>query len=565
MKGRKVAEPVLNDGFVRLCITDEANVAREGCKILIEGAAILGSAVPPTVTILAPNMTVEQVSGTESLKKRGKREAIKADEKMLAAVARKKGTAKKDVVIPIVSDRDIDNLFGAGSVLSESLRVAMCTCPSASFYALPRVPGANATFATIDMTITGTAETAGRFQLYMGEGDWIIDLPVARGDTAAQIGNNLVAEINDLVSFPYAATSAQAGTTITITFTALNAGTVGNDLTIKYNPYGRDALMAKGISVSTPGQFPEDKGIDDPADQFEYASLGDCCYDCIILADGNPTHQDALDKYLKDAWDCKEGQCFGSGYTYANGTDADEIISEYFTNAETLSKIPLKNGKTNILGYLQAAAYGARSCCEACDRPELSIQGRVNGLLSCLRQPQSCESVFTADEKQKLKDNGFSIVSPVGQGIGGLTNLFVENDVTNNLYDANGRLNTTWQSTNSRRMAKKVAILLAEELQKYNGLSLYTKSTAIREGTQGITVPMLKGLLRNWAKNQVGILFSEFDDIDNQIVVQTEAETLPNCAGKPGRIVVFFSYRMPERLSLIMVDVKPRLMDPCAR
>lgn len=81
----------LRDGFVTMCFDSSLNAYDGGCRVLLEG-------------------------------------------QMLAT-----GTAKPGVPIRVASKRDISTLFGAGSVIAESLRVAFDCCGTnrVELWALP--------------------------------------------------------------------------------------------------------------------------------------------------------------------------------------------------------------------------------------------------------------------------------------------------------------------------------------------------------------------------------------------------------------------------------------------
>ena len=216
-----------------------------------------------------------------------------------------------------------------------------------------------------------------------------------------------------------------------------------------------------------------------------------------------------------------------------------------------------------ILGYLKVAAYAAKSCCLTVDNPELSIQGPTYGTLECVNQPESCTQCFSFDEQNQLRDNGFVVTVPAAGGTGAMTSPIVTNDITNNRYDANGRENATFRDVNSRRLAAQTADELAKQLQTYNGLGLYTKNTNIRPGVFGTNPRLILGSLRAWAKENVGILFSEFENLDEDLTVQTDFEVAPKCQGRPDKLHVNLIYRPPVRVGQIQVNMVPMLLDNC--
>jgi hypothetical protein len=155
------------------------------------------------------------------------------------------------------------------------------------------------------------------------------------------------------------------------------------------------------------------------------------------------------------------------------------------------------------------------------------------------------------------------VTVPLNGGTGSLTSPMIVNDITNNRYDINGKLNATWWNTNSRRLAASTADAAAIELNKVVGLGLFTKNTAVPPGIRGTNPRMILGAFRAWAKSEIGRLFSEFDNIDTDITLQTDFEVAPKCQGIPGKLWINMVYRPPVRISNIIINAQPKLLDNC--
>jgi phage tail sheath gpL-like len=496
----------LRDGFVRVCLDPSANVYQGKCRILVEGQAL-----PVTPVI------------------------------------------EYDRLYKVPSARDVESRFGVGSVLSEALKrtLACCANQAVDIYALPREDAVAGVAAEYTLTITGTATADGRVDLYMGEGAYNTSTLVHEGDTPTVIAAAIVDDI--LPSFPFDAVAALG----VITFTAKNAGTVGNCLFVQPNWHERMDYAPAGVTLDFVSTVP---GTGNPAPLNYLDILGECCYCCITMAYDDPEWQDGMIAYIADAWSCDKPQCFGHGYTYNSGTLGQILATD--TNSAEVSRLA-QCCNDPVLGYLKAAAYSATSCCSTVDNPELSIQGPTYGTLDCLLQPEACTQCFTFDEQEQLRDSGFVVTVPLAGGTGAMTNPMVTNDITNNRYDAEGRENATFQDVNSRRLAAETADEMAKELQKYNGLGLFTKNTNIRAGVLGTNPRLMLGGIRAWAKENVGVLFSEFDNIDKDITVQTDFQVAPKCQGRPDKLHVTMVYRPPVRVGQIDVNLVPKLLDNC--
>lgn len=504
-----MAQDVLRDNFVQLCIDPSLNFFDGKCRVLVEGQMLTG-------------------------------------------------TATADVLRQLPTNRNIDDLFGLGSVLSETLKQMFCQCPNnAEFFVIPRVDPVGSVAATFTLTITGPATTDGRLEIFALDGKYNIDILVEAGDTETEIATAIAAEYTAEFAgqFPYTVSSA-AGV---VTYTAKNKGVVGNFLNVVPNWRNNPDYPPKGVTLAFAAGV---AGTGNLTPLNYQTVLGECCYSCFALLDDGDEYQEGWQEYLETLWDCKTPQCFGHGYTY-NAGSLGEILPRA-TNAAVFSR--LAHGDSDLSPpWFKVGAYAALSCCTACDNPELSIQGQQYGVLSCLNIPENCVSSFSFDEQQQLKEAGFVVTGSLNNGSGAYTSPYIFNDVTNYLYDANMRPNATFRDTNSRRLAASTAIEIGTVLQEFSGLGLFTQNTRIRQGVFGTNPRLVLARIRAWAKTQIGVLFSEFENIDNDIQVKTDAEVSPPCQGQPGKLYLWFKYRPPVRISQIVANLQPSLLLNCNR
>lgn len=501
-----MAQEPLSDGFVSLCISTDANWYGKGCRILVEG-----------------QMTSD-------------------------------GIAKPNDIIEVTGTREIEKRFGVGSVLSETLKTVFCTAPSrVSVFALPRVDIDGSIKAEYQLTVSGTATTDGRVMIYWGNASYGIDVRVFKNDTAAEIAEAIAAAIPE--SFPFSASVSEG----IVTLVAKNAGTIGNKLQAIYNWTDKLNIAPEGVTLALV-QTVEGKGNPQPKD---YSSLiGQCCYSGYILSSDDEKWQRNLRDHIRKAWDCSAPQCFGHGYVYHRGS-IGEILATGDNSAE-LSRMAICDNDP-ILPYLKNAAYGALSCFLGCTNPEINVQGQENGLLGCVKQPQTCDTCWKWDEIVQLMDNGFVVTGPSCIGSGSYTNPYVYNDVTNFLFDEMYRENATYRDVSSRRLAAATAVAFAKKLQEYNSLSAYTKNTSIPEGVYGTNPRLMQSDLRAWKKQYDGILFSTSSNLEDELILETDFDKQPACLGKPGVFHVKFQYRPPVRITKVNVGLVPQMLENCAR
>lgn len=500
-----MAQDALANGFVQLCIDPSLNFYDGACRMLVEGQA------------LGAGFT-------------------------------------EDVIVPVYNERDLNALFGRGSVLTEALRVVLCECAqNIELFALPRKDVTADVAAVYTTTITGPATGDGRFTLFLGHADYNVDVEVNSGDTVAAIAAKVVAAVP--LDFPYVATAVATG----VTFTARNKGTVGNYLNPVYNWQGRQNYAPAGVTVTT---VRTTAGTGAPPAVDIINAAGDCCYNVVVYLGDDAANQDALRDYIRDAWSCDKPQCFGQGYVF-NAGSLGQVLAKGDNSAE-LCRVAYALDSFD-LPYLTVSSYGAKSACIACVNPEVSIQGPDNGVLACVAIPASCSSPWTYDERLQLQAAGFVTYGPSNSGFGSLTNLQIYNDVTNYLYDELGRRNTTFRDANSRRLAAATAISIAEKLNEYNGIALFTKNTDVRQGVKGTNPRLILADLRAWALDNIGVLFSEFRNIDQDITVKTDFEVAPACQGDPNLLHVNFRYQPPLRIGTIRTNLQPQMLDNCDR
>lgn len=509
-----MAIDALRDGVIRLCFDTSLNVLGDRCALVLEGQFYddgNGEAVTP------------------------------------------------DVLRKVTSFADINGNFGAGSVLAESLKVAIDCCGSAGveIFALPRADAAGAVAAEYTYTVTtdtvAGAETRGRVDVYALDSRWNISVLILEGSSDADIATALAAAWNALDGFPYTAVAA-AGV---VTFTARNGGTVGNFLRPEVNWHGRNNYLPKGVNFAFAQTV---VGATDPA-PIDYATLfGECCVCGYGGLFGDSAWQQGIVDYIANAWSCDMPQCFGHSYTYNAGTLGQVLPTD--TNSAEISRMAIGE-QDPIAPWLQVAAYAAQSVCRTVDNPEISIQGPNFGVLDCIRAPESCTTSWTFAERQQLDEAGFVVTIPVSAGEGALSSPQIVNDITNNRFDVEGRENLTFRSVSARRLATETATAIAEQLQQFNGVGYFTANTTIRTGTQGTNLNAIEGSMRAWARSQVGVLFSEFDNLDEDLSITSDFDTAPACQGLPGVLALDFIYRPPVRVNQISVNARPRLLDNC--
>lgn len=505
-----MANEQLQDGFVRLCTTDALNFAQPGCKILVEAQFVPQAGF-----------------------------AITADAPLV-----------------ITDWRNLATMFGAGSQAHRLLEIVRCICgDGGDVTLLPRLDAVAGVKSVYEMTVTGPATSDGIIDIFAGNEDYMISVDVASGDTDATIAALIQAEFAALGSFPYVVTVA-AGV---VTFTAVNAGTVGNYFAPVINWRGRQSYFPQGVAIAVARTT---TGANDPAALDYGGALGGCCYSCYVMPSETLARQRAMRDWIRSQWSCDAPQCFGHGYTFDSGT-LGAVLGKGDDSAEW-NRLPVPANDLNYPDEI-ITAEAALSCCIACSNPERSIQGRENGRLHCIKRPATCSTPWTYAEAVQLAENGFNVYGPLNGGAGGLTDVYMYTDITNKIYDERGRKNITWRDTSSRRLDAAIGVAVATELAKLSGVALYSDATQIKQGKIGTNVNMARAEFISWARDQEGSFWSRFDDIENQIRFRESFEIEQPCRGVPGLLYLDMIYRRPPRIVGVRVNLAPSMLDNCYR
>lgn len=504
-------QDVFSDGFVNLCIDTSLNIAAGTTPILVEGQYV------PNILLAQPIVP--------------------------------------DVKIQIDSPLYIDQMFTAGSVLAEGLKVIFAQCPQGLVVnVLPRLDNAAAVKSAYTLTVAGPATSAGVVEYFMGQDKWAVSVNVALADTAATIATNLAAAIP--ADFPYTAVVAAN----VITLTAKNGGTVGNFFNPVYNWQGLQNFAPSGVSITVAQTV---VGATDPVAISYQNALGVCCFSVYALLCGDALLKTNLRDWIRSQWACNVPQCFGHGYVYDNGT-VGQVLAAGDGHTGELNRLAYPVNDVNYPWMLTANQAALRACTVVAN-PELSMQGTTYGLMSAVWRPESCVAPWSYVDQLALVAAGFNVYGPAQGGQGSLTNPYVYNDVTNWILDSLNRPNYTFQGTNSRFLTAATAIEVATQLKTIQGLGLYTKNTKVAIGTKGTNVNMIYASFVSWARSKVGTLFSEFTNYQKDITLQSDFDKASPCYGKPGVLWLRMKYRPPVRIVAVNTSLAPALLDNCVR
>jgi phage tail sheath gpL-like len=328
---------------------------------------------------------------------------------LMVGVMTSDGDAVHDVPIPIGSQAQADQHFGAGSEMSRMFQAYYSNNFANEVWGLPVKEPTGASAATGDITITTAPSSAGTIHLYIAGTH--IPVNVMTTDTvdniAAAIADAINTSYTDLgtPALPVSATAALGVVTLTSTFKSVNA----NEITVSMNYFG-----SRGSQFTPPGL-----GITLPATGLLTGGVGTPVWDNAIAAiQKQPFEYVAMPYTDSDSlfeWDQEYGftdtgrwgwerQQFGHIFSAMRGTYANLLLF-----GETLN-----SGVESIMAFEQtcpspmfeaAAAYAAKAQRALINDPARPLQTLALNNIKAAPIPDR----FDFPELNSLASNGLAI------------------------------------------------------------------------------------------------------------------------------------------------------------
>lgn len=198
-------------------------------------------------------------------------------------------TPTDDVAQQLLDVADAQTRYGRGSMLAlMAARAFASGAVGYDVYALPVADSGTAVKATGTVVVSGTASAAGSIALMIAGVK--VTAAIASGDTATAAGDAIAAAVGANLDLPVTA----ANVTGTVTLTARNGGTVGNQIKMSSNPDAGDVVPA-GLTVTVAAALTN--GANDPTLTSAFADLGSTWYTeavCPYLGDTQVSAFEAL-------------------------------------------------------------------------------------------------------------------------------------------------------------------------------------------------------------------------------------------------------------------------------
>lgn len=219
------------------------------------------------------------------------------------------GTADANSLVLITSAAQAKTLFGSGSVLAGMFEAFFAQNSFTEVWAMPVADDGSGVAATGSIETSGTATASGTISMLVAGRE--VRAAVASGNNATAVATAISSAINAIADLPVTA-SALSGT---VTITAKNKGTTGNDIDLRVNYYDGESTPA-GLTVTITAMA---SGATNPSLSAAIAALGDEWFHLIGCALRDGSSLAALKTEMDSRWGPIR-QIDGHVVTSASGT-----------------------------------------------------------------------------------------------------------------------------------------------------------------------------------------------------------------------------------------------------
>lgn len=421
----------------------------------------------------------------------------------------------------VSSVSELKLLAGAGSQVAR-MAAAYRKVDAAGQLWVIAVPEPSGAKASGSILVGGEAIGSGVISLYIGATR--VQIAVNAGNTADEIGGNIVKSINAITELPVVAAASEQELK-TITLKAKNVGLCGNEIPVTLNYYGSAGgeVLPQGVTITITGMS---GGAGSPNITDAVNSLGDEDYDFIAYPFNDSASLDAIGLAMNDStgrW-APGRQSYGHVYSSkladlatlqtfgATRNDQHVTISGFEPNAQTC-------------GDELAAMTAARNAVFIRADPARPTQtGQLNGAL-----PAVAGKRFQKTQRNTLLNSG--IATCYAQG----SNLFIERAVTTYQKNSYGEKDNSY--LDSETLHTSAYVLRALETcvtSKYGRHKLANDGTRFGSGQAIVTPAVIKAEMcaQYQSMEEAGIV-ENFDLFKKYLVVERDAKD-------PNRVNVLF-------------------------
>lgn len=352
------------------------------------------------------------------------------------------GTAIAGTKYPLYSGGQANALFGAGSIVAEMCWSWLAANPYTPCDVIGIADAEGAAAATGAIAISGTATAAGTLPPEFAS----VRVPVAVniGDTAAEVAANLYDAIQLQGTGTYkpipSLKAAYVANAVSVTMTAGNAGTLGNQLDMRMNAQIGD-VTPPGLTVTI---TPMAGGATDPAAAIAaaLASITSTWYTDIAFAWTDETNTSVFNAWMTERYGAMI-KLDVQGYVATDGTYG--TVLNYAPNCQYLTVLPVQNARSP--SWKTAAGLAGACCYSTAQQPALQMKTVV---LPDIVAPADAD-LFSLDEREALLQAGFSTFYTDSNGV-----FYLERVTTSLRTDPGGVPDTNWFDLSSTKVPTRV-------------------------------------------------------------------------------------------------------------
>ena len=366
---------------------------------------------------------------------------------------------------------------GAGSMLALMVGMARSRDTFNEMWVLPLADDAAGVAAVGTLTLSGTAVVAGALPLYL-DGQRI-QVPVAMGQTAAQIAASVVSTAATAADLPVTVTVAGA----VVTITARNKGLCGNDIDVRVAYLGQRGgeVVPAGLTVVI---APMTGGAVNPSLTAAFLSLADEPFDFIALPYSDTASLNAAQSLMDDntgRWSWGR-MIYGHVFTAMRGTIGQATTAGVTRNDQHTSIIAAYDSPS--APYLWAADFAATAGASLRVDPALPLQPPLQ--MGVLAPPM--QSRFVLSDRNTLLYDG---VSTFIVDSGGVVNL--ERAVTTYQRNAAGAPDNAYLDVETlATLAFVLRDLRGYLTTQFARKKLVSDATRITAGTNIVTLGLIR-------------------------------------------------------------------------
>lgn len=451
------------------------------------------------------------------------------------------GTAALDTPLLITQVDQAKTLFGVGSMLARMVEKFKANNVFTEVWAVAVTDNGSGVAAEGTVTITGPSTSSGVLNLYIA--GQRVQVLVAAGDTATEIGDAIEAAVNALTSLPVTASN----TTGTVTMTARHVGEIGNDIDLRVNYLGElgGEQTPAGVGVSI---VPMASGAANPSLAAALAALGDKEFDTIVMPYTDTTSLDAMQTEMNDvtgrwAW---SRQIYGHVFSAKKGTVGTLGTLGNSRNDQHMTIIGFNDAPSPT--YEWAAAWGAQAALALSNDPARPLQ--TLPLLGILGPP--LPSRFTLTEQQTLLFDGIAtwVVGPGGT-------VRMSRSITTYQKNVFGEPDPSYLDVETLATLARIIRTLKQAItQKFSRHKLANDGTRFGEGQAIVTPNIIRAeLIARYSE-------MEFLGLVENTTAFTAALIVERNVTDPNRVDVLFPPDLVNQLRIFALLAQFRLQFP---